>query len=98
MSKRRVTGENHGNAHGTRRPVTSPEERNETMTQTNHSWRVATYIIPKGAELVCDNAVRTDRFIFGAALIRYEGKYWLCQNYCLYAVDQGAAEAFAATL
>ena len=47
------------------------------MTQTNHSWRIATYIIPKGAEIVCDNAVRTDRFIFGAALIRYEGKYWL---------------------
>ena len=68
------------------------------MTQTNHSWRIATYIIPKGAELVCDNAVRTDSFIFGAALIRYEGQYWLCQNYCLYAVDQGAAEAFAATL
>lgn len=68
------------------------------MTQTNHSWRIATYIIPKGAELVCDNAVRTDRFIFGAALIRYEGQYWLCKNYCLYAVDQDAAEAFAATL
>lgn len=34
----------------------------------------------------------------GAALIRYEGQYWLCHNYCLYAVDQAAAEAFAATL
>lgn len=72
------------------------KERN--MTQTNHSWRIATYIIPHGAELVCDNAVRTDRFILGAALIRYEGQYWLCQNYCLYKVDQDEAAAFAANL
>ena len=68
------------------------------MTQDNHSCRIATYIIPQGAELVCDNAVRTDLFIFGAALIRYQGRYWLCQNYCLYAVYQGAAEELADTL
>lgn len=68
------------------------------MTKTNRTWRIATNLIPQGAELVTENAVRTDRFIFGAALIRYEGQYWLCQNYCLYAVDQSAAEAFAATL
>lgn len=68
------------------------------MTKTNRTWRIATNLIPRGAELVTENAVRTDRFIFGAALIRYEGQYWLCHNYCLYAVDQGAAEAFASTL
>lgn len=68
------------------------------MTKTNRTWRIATNLIPRGAELVTENAVQTDRFIFGAALIRYEGQYWLCQNYCLYKVDQDAAAAFAATL
>lgn len=72
--------------------------KNGKMTKTNHSWQVATYIIPPATELVCENAVRTDRFIFGAALVRYDGQYWLCQNYGLYNVDQSEAAEFVASL
>lgn len=68
------------------------------MKKTNHSWQIATYILPPRAELVCENAVRTDRFPLGAALVRYEGQYWLCQNYGLYKVDQSEAAEFVASL
>lgn len=68
------------------------------MTLTNHSWRIATNILPPHTELVCENAVRTERFVFGAALVRYEGEYWLCVNYCMYKADQDEAAAFVASL
>ena len=68
------------------------------MTKTNHSWQIATYIIPADTELVCENAVRTNRFPFGAALVRCNGLYFLCQNYCIYSVNQKVAAAFAESL
>lgn len=72
--------------------------KKEKMTKTNHSWQIATNIIPPATELVCENAVRTDRFPFGAALVRCNGRYYLCQNYCIYKVNQKVAAEFAESL